>query len=305
MSQEDLRGPLNGVLINGLLQQQQAQNAAAHGNVNDAQPQNNNNFNINSIARVSFPTMHSVNNIDLWFAQMRSWFELNRITADNTKYNMVVAHLRHDMIEQVEDLVRNPPANDKFEAIKNALVLQFADSERTRIHKLLSGITLGDKKPSHLLQELRRANVGGDDSLLKNVWMQRMPVQAQAALSIAQGNLTEVAALADAVVETLRINSTFSISEVSAVNQKSETDKKMDELIKIVAELRAERGGAYGRSESRGRSENRGNRDRSRARSSPREFDLCWYHFNFGANAKKCGKNANPPKTCKYDSKND
>lgn len=283
-----LNGPLNGQLINNILPNNNGQQ----------QNQQNDGFAINNIAKVPFPTMPGVHQIDLWFAQMRSWFELNRITSDSTKYNMVIAHLRHDALEQVEELVRQPPEQNKFESIKNALVQRFADSERTRIHKLLSGITLGDKKPSHLLQELRRANVGNDETILKNVWMARMPAQAQAVISIAHGGLSEVAALADVVVETLRINNnSMNVNEVRNVaSSSSEQDRKIDELTRIVAELRADRN--RGRSQSRGRAHNR-------EKTPAREFDLCWYHFKFGANAKKCGKDSNPPKNCKYSSKNE
>lgn len=33
--------------------------------------------------------------------------------------------------------------------------------------------------------------------------------------------------------------------------------------------------------------------------------NLCWYHYNYGAKATKCGKNANPSKNCMWMSKNE
>lgn len=169
------------------------------------QPDNADNININTIAKVPFPSMQKIQHIELWFAQMQCWFDLNRVVADNTKYNMVIAHLRHDVLEQVEEIVRAPPLINKFDTIKNTIITRFAESERTRVHQLVSGITLGDDKPSHLLQKLRRANVSKDEVLLKNLWIQRLPIQVQATVSIAQGTLTEVADLADVVIRDRQI----------------------------------------------------------------------------------------------------
>lgn len=248
--------------------------------------------------RVPFPTMHDIAQIELWFVQMQCWFDLNQVRSDNSKYNMVVAHLKGDVLAQVEDVLRAPPAQEKFNAIKNALVSRFADSERTRVHKLVSGITLGDKKPSHLLQELRRANVGNDETLLKTMWLSRLPTSAQATLSIAHGTLQEVANLADIVIETLRIGNHGIVAQVGQAAQYNGTpnDNRVDELIKVIAELKAE-------VRTRGRSQSRasgGGRDKTPAK----EYDICWFHYKFGAKAKKCGKQADPPKQCKWTPKN-
>lgn len=295
------QGPLNGQLINNVLpigqmyNQRQPQPQIVQNEAND-----NGQMAINMIgSKVPFPSMQKVGQIELWFAQMQSWFELNRVTSDATKYNMVVANLRHDVLEQVEEIVRHPPAQDKFETIKAAIILRFADSERTRVHKLVSGITLGDKKPSTLLQELRRANVSNDETLLKTLWLARLPATAQTSISIAQGNLTEVAALADVVVETLRLNNVgFGINQIEHKSAEQIKDDRIDELMKMVAELRADRQ-VRGRSQSRSR-----NTGASRGRTPAREYEMCWYHFKFGANAKKCGLNNNPPKSCNFETKN-
>lgn len=255
---------------------------------------------INSIAKVPFPVLVNENQIELWFDQLRAWFDLNNVRSDNTKYNMVIAHLRPDVLGQVEHLVRTPPVNDKFETIKAAIISRFADSERTRVHKLVSGITLGDKKPSYLLQELRRANVGDDERILKTLWIQRLPTQAQATVSIAHGTLDEV------VVETLRIGSqSYGVSQVqrAEVSHCHEAEgggiqSQMDEIKKMVAELRMERN-QRGRSRSRG-----GGSRRGKTPSGEKEYDFCWYHYKFGMNAKKCGRQSNPPKNCKFNQKN-
>lgn len=275
--------------------------------------------------KVPFPAMQGVNNIELWFAQMRSWFNLNNISADKTKFNLVVSHLRQEVLEQVEHIVCDPPAIGAFEALKTAIIDRFADSERTRVHKLISGITLGDKKPSTLLQEMRRANISNDEKLLKNLWMQRLPMQAQLTVGVAQGSLAQVAELADTLLETLRINGVNTSSsgvisqiETPVATQGAETnastfEKKFDELSKaLVASIQQAVGSnTRHRSPSRSRSESRDqmqsrsrSASRARAQSPPAGHGSCWYHYNFGANARKCGKDANPPKSCDWVSKN-
>lgn len=276
-----------------------------NGNANDAGPAGGR---INEV-KVAFPTMHNLKNIELWFAQIRSWFELNRLTADNTKFNMVVAHLRQEVAEQVEEIIRNPPVANKFEALRTAIVARFADSERERVQKLIGTLTLGDKKPSTLLQEMRRVNVGNDDTLLKNLWIQRLPVEAQMTVSIAQGDLQQVAQLADTLLETLRFNQTKSYgalvnqvsSSVGGSSSESRLEQKMDELIKVIAAIQT----SNRDNQRRSRSKSRGPGPRGRSSSPPANANLCWYHYNYGAKATKCGKNANPPKNCLWMAKNE
>lgn len=272
------------------------------------------NANIHAIvAKVPFPAMQNVTNIELWFAQIRSWFDLNNVRSDNTMFNLVVSHLRQEVLEQVEEFVRNPPQQNKFVTIRDAIIGRFADSTRARVHKLISGITLGDKKPSTLLQELRRANIGNDESLLKDLWLQRLPVAAQMTVSVAQGNLTQVATVADALVETLRLNGNQAgFGQVNALDGASTfgiaqpqtgLERKMEELTKLIASMKSnDRSRSKHRSQPEGR---KGGKSQKRQSSPPVDSGLCWHHYTFGSKARKCGRDMDPPKPCSWVSKNE
>lgn len=136
-------------------------------------------------------------------------------------------------------------------------------------------------------------------SLFEAPPMQRLPMAAQMTVSVAQGTLIQVAELADALVETLRLNGNpqmnFGVNQITDTaavaqsgNRQSVIEKKVDELTKLIAAVQsAERGRDFRRGRSRSNK-----RDQSRRRNSspPAEAGLCWYHYQFSKKATKCGK---------------
>lgn len=58
----------------------------------------------------------------LWFRQLESQFQMNGITASETKYHIAVAALDKAVINQVSDVVMDPPAaNIMYATLKAAL----------------------------------------------------------------------------------------------------------------------------------------------------------------------------------------
>ena len=55
---------------------------------------------------------------ELWFASLECQFQLAGITQDATKYAYVLAQLEPQYAKEVKDIIRQPPALDKFGAIK-------------------------------------------------------------------------------------------------------------------------------------------------------------------------------------------
>lgn len=56
---------------------------------------------------------------------------------DKTKFNVAIANLGKRYIEQVEDIVLDPPGMGRYERLKNVLIKRLADSDSTRVRKLL------------------------------------------------------------------------------------------------------------------------------------------------------------------------
>ena len=218
----------------------------------------------------------------LWFAQIEAQFSLNNITQDSTKYHYVVANLDANNASEVKDVITNPPEQGKYERIKSELIARSSISAEQRIRRLLEGEKLGGRKPSQFLRHLR--NLGGtavNDTLLRTLWLSRLPVNAQAILTTqSEASLDNAAVLADKICEVVR-------PQVAAVNQLSTNE----DLRQEIEALRQQVSKLVNAGDSRGRS-------RSQSRSRSRQEGVCWYHNRFGDNANKC----TPP--CKFSSEN-
>lgn len=215
----------------------------------------------------------------LWFIQLEAQFDLSGVTADTTKYNYVVSAIDTSILTQIADFVTTPPATDKYPGIKNRLITIFSESSEKKLRKLLSEITLGDQKPSQLLNEMSR--LGGSavpQDMLKTLWMQHLPTQIQSVLTASNDTLDNLAQMADKIAEIEQ-------PRVFAVEQSREDLVGIiKNLEKKVEELQRER--------SRPNQSNYHRRHRSRTPgprpSASEETGFCWYHQNFSAKARKC-----------------
>lgn len=223
----------------------------------------------------------------LWFANIEAQFIVAGITSDETKFYSVVSALNSDILNYVSDIVLNPPTHDRYVALKNRLVSEFSDSEQKRLKTLLSELALGDEKPSHLLRQMRQlAGQNFDEGVLKTLWLQRLPKETQAILSISDDALDKLAVMADKIVET----TVSSQSHVQAIS--SQTDPQILELQKQVLALTE-------RIDRLARPRNRRFQSKTRSRTNSPHYsrdthknknksELCWYHATFGVKARKC-----------------
>ncbi|XP_055950848.1 uncharacterized protein LOC129984925 [Argiope bruennichi] len=113
------------------------------------------------VARVSFkaPPFWK-QNPKLYFAQIESQFAIAGITKDETKYHHVVAAIETDVIAQFSDIILNSPEELMYEALKECLIEQFADSETHWLKLLLQELQLGDDCPTQLLCKDGRQGLG-------------------------------------------------------------------------------------------------------------------------------------------------
>ena len=92
----------------------------------------------------------------LWFARAEAQFHLRGITSDRTKFDHVMQALDDAALDRVEDLViADPLPNDAYTQLRLRLTGVFDLSNEERARRLLDGVSLGDRKPSALLAELR------------------------------------------------------------------------------------------------------------------------------------------------------
>lgn len=228
----------------------------------------------------------------LWFCQLEAQFENSRITIDKTKYFTVVAAIESSILNQVSDLVLNPPENDMYNTLKARLLSVFADSEQIRIKKLLGDVEITEKKPSSLLREMRTlAGNSLTPALLKTLWLQRLPVNIQSILSVSSEGIDGLVVIADKIFDTTAY-------ELNTVNSTRPSEKSLEfqisELSLQVAELKAcfsRRDEQFNRdrySRTRSRSPTPYRRSNNHSESSPSKQGMCWYHIRWGEKANTC-----------------
>lgn len=230
-------------------------------------------------------------NPKLYFAQIESQFVIAGITRDETKYHHAVAAIETDVIALVSDIILNPPEEDKYETLKTRLIEHFSDSETHRIKMLLQELQLGDERPSQLLRKMKDLSSTCPEDLLRTLWLQRLPVTVQQILATNTGSLDDLAKMADKIVavyspECATVNLIPSdTASVASENPVASLESQISLLTRKLDHF----------SLRRSRSKDRYlPRSRSRSRSNTSERNVCWYHFRFGPNARKC----QPP--CEY-----
>lgn len=222
---------------------------------------------------------------ELYFLQMEAQFSLANITRDHTKYNHVLGTLDPTYLTSVMDIIRDPPANNKYLAIKNRIIAEFQQSDQHKLRILLREIELGDLKPSQLLRKMRELSKNAlSDDALKTLWIERLPEQIRPVISISGEDLNKIAVMADKMLEITTYNF---VNEVAAPVTLNHTDLQIAALAKQVEELTK----TFSQfSHNRGRSQSRGSSNNRRRSSSKPKNDspYCYYHYRFGAMAQKC-----------------
>lgn len=244
---------------------------------------------------------------ELWFFQIESQFQVHHISSDATKYHLVVATLDHDTIADVSDIIRSPPASDKYSAIKAAILARLTDSPDAQLHKLLTGLELGDKRPSQLLRHMRSlAGTRVGDDVLRVKWLDLLPTQTRRMLLLIKGQtLEELAAVADEAhdIGPSIMAASFQPSLVSTpTSGHSSPDQPSDlvaqelaalrqaivqltSLTRDVLQLQSNGGSQRGRSATRS---NQQSRSRSFTPGPNARTGLCWHHTKHGALAVRC-----------------
>ena len=123
---------------------------------------------------------------------------------------------------EVQDLLIDPPEENPYEKLKDQLISRIADSERQKIQKLLTAEELGDRKPSQLLrkmQQLLGERTAIDNSILRELFLQRLPANVQLILASAnEMTIDKLAEMADRIMDAATLTFT-------AVNTPTEDDR--------------------------------------------------------------------------------
>ncbi|KFD60596.1 hypothetical protein M514_27229 [Trichuris suis] len=113
----------------------------------------------------------------VWFEQAEAQFHIRQITADTTMYYYVVSALDQDTAGRIIDFLRQPPATDKYKAVKTLLTTLFAPNETERAARLLHMDGLGDRTRSQLMSEMLVLLDGHEPCFLfRQIFLEQIPV---------------------------------------------------------------------------------------------------------------------------------
>lgn len=241
---------------------------------------------VNAVHNLKFPPFWS-GNPALWFAQVEAAFALNNVNGDASRYRHLITQLDSRTLPAIEDIIRNPPAVDKYLTVKARNMSIFADSTESKLRKLLRGLDPSNEKPSLLLQRIRNLADGKvGDALLRTLFMEQLPEYVRGVLAISGDiDLTTLAQQADKVMEATQSSSVSAIQpqqqqeSVAAVSR----DNAMAEVLAAVASLAKEVKALKSDVQSRSRSSSR-----HRSANNNTAGNLCYYHARFGDAARKC-----------------
>ena len=93
----------------------------------------------------------------VWFQQVDAQFRIAKITTEQTKFDHVIQKLDRDTVKRVRDLVSSPPERDPYTQLKDRLLGCFKRSPYEELLDFHNVTTLGDRRPSELMDELLSA----------------------------------------------------------------------------------------------------------------------------------------------------
>ncbi|XP_047987089.1 uncharacterized protein LOC125226949 [Leguminivora glycinivorella] len=234
----------------------------------------------------------------LWFAQFEAIVEPLK-TSDDQKFRYALGVMQAADIQQVSDIILKPNMTGKYSALKTRLLSVYEESASRQFQKLISGLELGDQKPTQLLRRMRELgkNMVPDDGL-RVIWMNQLPVQVRTVLSVNnESSLDILAAMADKMLEHTEPVTVAAVTRTSEAQAPPSSDialfeklsQKLENLTLEIAALRSSSRQPYRRpfrSRSRSRSRSRPTHEITRKPGDPGW--LCRYHFRFGDRARKC-----------------
>ena len=244
----------------------------------------------------------------VWLAVVKAQFSPR--TQEATKYGALLRALAPTVLRELLDVVTNNPT---FEDVSAALIKRFDRTDDERLRQLFNKTELGDLKPSQLLRRMNECaadQIGLEASIIPRLWREHLPPQVQDVLEVSTGTPEELAAIADRVIKRTReihavsaaTGTTTLASAVPAytadsTNAAGQTPFEK-QMLQMFGELKLQVEEIQrGRTRERSNDNNSDNRGRSRtysrgrSRSRPRyepKAGICWYHFRFGAESKKC-----------------
>ena len=230
----------------------------------------------------------------VWFAQVEAQFSFRNVVQQRTRFDYVIAALVPEVATEVRDLILNPPADQPYDRLKEALIQRTEASEQRRLQQLLTAEELGDRKPSQLLRRMQQllgdSGPALDSAIIRQLFLQRLPPSVSMVLASISATLsvTQLAEMADRILEVANPPTIAPVSTPATSDIKQLTDNLTRLISALDTSISRSRDSFQGSGPSRSSSRPS---SRPTSRSSSRSSSpsrVCWYHRRFGTNARKC-----------------
>ena len=197
---------------------------------------------------------------EVWFARVESQFGTKGITVDKTKFDYVVSSLDNSTAGEVESILTAPPDDNKYDALKTALLAAFGKTQAQKDSELLSIAGLGDMKPSALLRRLQSLN-SDPTTLFRAHFLALLPSEVRSVLAGREiPDISDLAKAADRIIEAKGFDSHVAPIAVQAFRNKRQPPTRQG-------------GGDIEHSSTSG------NKDGAH---------ICFYHIRYGKAARRC-----------------
>lgn len=227
---------------------------------------------VSQISRVPSLRPHR---IVLWFAVLEAQFKTARITIDTTKFAPLIGSFEGQYLGQVEDIVINLPSTGRYEKLRSELIRRVADSDGTRVRKMLEYEEIGGRTPFQFYQDLKKlATPSTPDDFVLTLWRSRLPAHVQHILPASEDTEAEnLTRMADRIHETRSVKGRIAAVEAERTEgerQNRGSDQMQDLVCRLIERMDASR------------------RRRSRSRERTQPSRLCCCHETFRNCARKC-----------------
>ncbi|GFW66172.1 hypothetical protein TNCV_1710711 [Trichonephila clavipes] len=218
---------------------------------------------------------------EIWFYQVEAQFQISRISLEETKFHYLVSQLEPKYVENIWDIV-NSKSDTKYTDSKNRLLSLFKESENLRIKRLLTGIELGDMKPSQLLQKLKTVATSDiSDNLIKTLWLEKLPESIKNILVVSDENLSKLAVMADKISDMTPRTEIFATGKsLDCGEATSSRDQLLLNRIQSLEEQICQLSILHKSRTKKCNSFHPKSRSRSRKRFDPKG-KYCYFHFRF------------------------
>lgn len=224
--------------------------------------------------------------------------DLYDINEDQDRFLLLKMSIEPETYRAVATALATPHPGRNYINLKTAIIKAFTDSEAMQIKSLLSGLQLGNRRPTQLLSEMCALYKGPKEKFFEELFLSRLPGNVRGILvsmrsqEEAQNPIEIIAQWADAITEQLNVPPI--INNITEDTNAQSFKQKLDSLYEKIDAF-TNQNNARMRSPFRSRSfarNNNGNTD------SKENYDpmICFFHRKYGNNRHENRKCLN---TCK------